>query len=106
MEKLANSMLPGMLEYQLKHVAKEKASLTQKEGRLEEKFEHYVTQKMINEVFESIIENGHPDQQKKAIQLQEKYNTDHLQVDEILALNDLYRSCGSKPHNKEHDDNG
>lgn len=101
---MANTLIPGRLGREFKHLANKKAKLGAKEDWLVERFNSKTGDRTIREAIEAIEENGKPSEKEDVKWIKDRYEKgERLEFDEIYALEKLYKACGTSLPNKEED---
>ena len=82
-------------------IAREKAKVSEKEIKAVKGFLCNTDSKTIVDVFQNIKKYGHPGERKTTTKIQENYEKNTLSFDDIMTLNELFKSNCKHYINKE-----
>jgi hypothetical protein len=100
--QMANTLIPGMLEWEFNTLSAVKAKVADRERILVERFNKKAGDQTIREVFELIEKLAKPYEKLAVIRIKERYEAaEELEFDDINLLNGLYKACVACLPNKE-----
>ncbi len=89
---MVDSLLDKKLSKKFDTLAEKKADIQKEEDALCKQFLSEVSPETIVYVLDTVQASGHPKQRKASEMLRNKYEEDELSFDDIMKLNELYKS--------------
>lgn len=97
---MIDSLFDKKLSKKFDTLAGKKANIQKEEDALCKQFLAEISSETIVYVLDTIQATGHPKQRKKSEMLRNKYEEDDLSFDDIMELNELYKSNCRNMSNK------
>lgn len=90
---MINSLLDDKMSKKFDSLASKQAKLDTKKRDAVKSFMETTNRQTIKEVFDTVRQNGHPNELKLSEIIEEKYSKgEELEFEDVMALNDLYKS--------------
>lgn len=97
---MVDSLLDKKLSKKFDTLAEKKANIQKEEDALCKQFLAEISSETIVYVLDTVQTSGHPKQRKVSEMLRNKYEEDELSFDDIMKLNELYKSNCRNMNNK------
>ena len=97
---MIDSLLDKKLSKKFDTLAQKKANIQKEENSLCKQFLAEISSETIVYVLDTVQASGHPGQRRKSEMLRNKYEEEDLSFDDIMELNELYKSNCRNMSNK------